>query len=128
MAEIGFSSWLDGLVQNVMGGYAWALPGLIFLFCTLIGALLDSPWAMYAAGIPIALHMASSLGGQESLYMGAVCAAGLLGNEIAMGDIFFIGPMLGINSMAYYRAKFPYVILIGGLAFVAYLMAGFLLH
>jgi hypothetical protein len=58
--------------------------------------------------------------------VGAVCAAGLIGNEIAMGDIFFTGSMLGINPMAYYRSKFPYVILITVLSFAGYAAAGYL--
>ena len=128
MDEIGFSAWLNGMVNSTIGGQAWMLPALVFGFCTLTGALFDSPWAMYAIGIPIALDLAASVHSDPGIYMGAVCAAGLLGNEIAMGDIFFIGPMLGINPMAYYRAKLPYVILIAALTFLGYLGAGYLLN
>ncbi|MDR1024657.1 MAG: hypothetical protein LBL56_02945, partial [Treponema sp.] len=59
--------------------------------------------------------------------VGAVCAAGFIGNEIALGDIFFIGSMLGCNPMAYYRAKLPYVIAILILAFGGYMAAGYFL-
>ena len=127
MEEIGFPAWLNGMVRTAIGGRGWMLPALIFACCALIGALFDSPWAMYVMGIPIALELAASLNGVPGLYMGAVCAAGLLGNEIALGDIFFTGPMLGINPAAYYRAKLPYVLLITALAFTGYLAAGFLL-
>jgi hypothetical protein len=125
MEEVGFSLWLDGVVQSIIGGQAWTLPAIIFGTCTLVGALFDNPWAMYAIGIPLAVNLATTIGGNPALYVGAVCAAGLVGNEIALGDIFFIGPMLGINPMAYYRSKFPYVILITVLALFAYAAMGY---
>jgi Na+/H+ antiporter NhaC len=124
MEEIGFSAWLNDLVRNVIRGQMWLLPVLIFSVCTLVGALFDNPWAMYAIGMPIAVSFAESLRGNMALYVGAVCAAGLIGNEIALGDIFFIGPMLGINPMRYYRAKLPYVVFITALAFLAFAAAG----
>jgi Na+/H+ antiporter NhaC len=124
MEAIGFSTWLNELVQGVIRGQVWLLPVIIFSVCTLAGALLDNPWAVYAVGMPIALGFAASLHGNSGLYVGAVCAAGLLGNELAMGDIFFIGPMLGINPISYYRAKLPYVIVITALTFAAFIAAG----
>jgi Na+/H+ antiporter NhaC len=125
MEEIGFSSWLNSVVQNFIGGQAWTLPALVFGICTLVGALIDNPWAMYAIGVPLAVDLARGMGGNASLYVGAVCAAGLIGNEIALGDIFFTGSMLGINPMAYYRAKLPYVILITALTFLCYAFVGY---
>jgi Na+/H+ antiporter NhaC len=125
MDEIGFSAWLDALVQSVIRGQVWLLPLIIFGVCTFVGALFDNSWAMYAIGMPIAVGFAATMHGNTALYVGAVCAAGLLGNEIAMGDIFFIGPMLGINPMRYYQAKLPYVIAIGVLAALAYAAVGY---
>jgi di/tricarboxylate transporter len=124
ITEIGFSAWLNEIVQQLLGGQAWLLPAIIFALFTLVGALFDNPWAMFAIGIPMALTLSVSLRGNTGLYIGAVCAAGLAGNEIALGDIFFIGPMLGINPIAYYRTKLPYVILITLLAFLGYMAAG----
>ncbi|MDR0553767.1 MAG: cyclic nucleotide-binding domain-containing protein [Treponema sp.] len=120
MDEIGFSAWLNEAVKGLIAGQEWLLPALIFGVFTLVGALFDNPWAMYAIGIPIAGELALSVNGNAGLFTGAVCAAGLIGNEIALGDIFFIGPMLGVNPMAYYRAKLPYVILITALSFGLY--------
>jgi Na+/H+ antiporter NhaC len=125
--SIGFSAWLNGAVQHIIGGQVWLMPALIFGVCALIGALFDNPWAMYAVGMPIAVQFAYSMQGNPGLYVGAVCAAGFIGNEIAMGDIFFIGSMLGCNPMAYYRAKLPYVVAILILAFGGYAAAGYFL-
>jgi Na+/H+ antiporter NhaC len=125
MEEIGFAQWLNEVVKILIGAQAWVLPALIFAICTLVGSLLDNPWAMYAIGIPLALELAGSMQGNPGLYVGAVCGAGLIGNEIALGDIFFIGTVLDINSTAYYQAKLPYVIMIAILAFFAYGAAGY---
>jgi Na+/H+ antiporter NhaC len=126
MEVIGFSSWLNSVVQSMIGGQSWTLPAIIFGICTTVGALIDNPWAMYAIGIPLAVDLAAGINGNASLYVGAVCAAGLIGNEIALGDIFFTGSMLGINPMAYYRSKFPYVILITVLSLLGYVVMGYL--
>jgi Na+/H+ antiporter NhaC len=123
--EVGFSSWLNDVVRDSIGGRAWILPALIFAVCTLVGALLDNPWAMYALGIPIALELGRVMGIDLGILVGAVCAAGFTGNEIALGDIFFEGPMLGINPIAYYKTKLPYVIIITILAFLAYGALGY---
>jgi CRP-like cAMP-binding protein len=128
MEEIGFSSWLNEMAKSLIGGQAWILPAMIFGVCTLVGALFDNPWAMYAIGIPIAVELAASMGGSPGLYVGAVCAAGLMGNEIALGDVFFIGPMLGINPTTYYRTKLPYVIIIALLAFLCYAAVGYVIR
>jgi Na+/H+ antiporter NhaC len=126
--DIGFSAWLDEAVRNLVGGQSWVLPALIFAVCTLVGALFDNPWAMYALGMPIALELSRAVGMDPGLFVGAVCAAGFAGNEIALGDIFFEGPMLGINPIVYYRAKLPYAVCFTTLAFLAYGLAGYILR
>ncbi|MDR1443773.1 MAG: cyclic nucleotide-binding domain-containing protein [Treponema sp.] len=124
--EIGFSLWLNGAVRDLFGGQTWILPALIFAICTLVGALFDNPWAMYALGMPIALELSRTMGMDPGLFVGAVCAAGFAGNEIALGDIFFEGPMLGINPMIYYRTKLPYTVCLTLMAFLAYAGMGYL--
>jgi Na+/H+ antiporter NhaC len=126
--EIGFSAWFETLVRNIIGGRAWILPALIFAICTVVGALFDNPWAMYALGMPIALELGRAMGMDLGIFVGAVCAAGFTGNEIALGDIFFSGPMLGINPIVYYRAKLPYVIVIIVLSFLAYAALGYFFY
>jgi Na+/H+ antiporter NhaC len=125
MEDLGFSAWLTEVVQGTIRGHLWLMPLIIFGMCTFVGALFDNPWAMYAIGMPIAIGFAGSLHTNTALYVGAVCAAGLIGNEIAMGDIFFIGAMLGINPTGYYQAKLPYVICITAVVFLAYAAAGY---
>jgi hypothetical protein len=128
ITEIGFSAWLNDVVRSTLGGQAWILPALIFAVCTLVGTLFDNPWAMYALGIPIALELGRAVGMNLALFVGAVCAAGFIANEIALGDIFFEGPMLGINPIAYYRSKLPYILIVTALTFAAYGGMGYFYH
>jgi Na+/H+ antiporter NhaC len=128
IAEIGFSAWLNDLVRSNIGGQAWILPALIFAICTVVGALFDNPWAMYALGMPIALELGRAVGMDLALFVGVVCAAGFVANEIALGDIFFEGPMLGINPIVYYRSKLPYILIVTVLAFAAYGVMGYIHH
>ena len=125
MADIGFTVWLNELVHSLIQGQNWLLPPIIFCVFALVGTLFDDPWAMFAIGIPIAAGLAVSTGVNIALYIGAVCAAGFIGNEIAPGNIFFIGSMLGVNPMCYYRAKLPYVIIITVITAFAYTAAGY---
>ena len=125
MNDIGFTAWLNELVHGLIQGQNWLLPPIIFGVFVLVGTLFDDSWAMFAIGIPIAAGLAVSKGGNIALYIGAVCAAGFIGNESAPGDIFFIGSMLGVNPMYYYRAKLPYVIIITVITACAYTAAGY---
>ena len=126
MELMGFSDWLGVFVHDLIGGQAWLLPAIIFIVYALIGALFDNPWAMYAIGIPVAVSFALKNNGSIALYIGAVCSAGLLGNELAPGDIFFIGPILGINPINYYRTKLPYIIVITIITLAAFVAAGYM--
>jgi len=92
----------------------------------LIGILFNDHWAMYAICIPIAVGLAASFNGNNALYLGAVCSAGLLSYEIAPGNISFIGTMLGVHPICYYRAKLPYIIAITTLSLCAFVAAGLL--
>ena len=127
MGSIGFTEWLNVLVGSLIQGQAWLLPVIIFGVCTFVCVLFDNNFAMFAICIPIAAGLAATTGGNTALYISAVCAAGFIGNEISLGDIFFIGPMLGVNPMCYYRAKLPYMIAITALTFCAYTAAGFII-
>jgi Na+/H+ antiporter NhaC len=124
--DLGFTAWLSDLMHSLIGGQVWLLAPIIFVVGVLIGALFNDHWAMYAICIPIAATLAATFDGNIALYIGAVCAAGLLGNELAPGNIYFIGSMLGVEPLSYYRAKLPYIIVIIVLTLCAYIAVGLL--
>ncbi|MDR0878508.1 MAG: cyclic nucleotide-binding domain-containing protein [Treponema sp.] len=127
---IGFSGWLNVTVQSALGGQAWLLPAIIFVLFTIIGMLFGSSWAMFPIGIPLALKLAESSGGNAGLFIAAICAAGLSGDGLSMynGDMFFFASCLGIKPSAYYSTKLPYVVTIAICAFAGFLLCGLLIR
>ena len=126
LADLGFTVWLSDSMHNLIGEQVWLLAPIIFSVAVLIGVLFNDHWAMYTICIPIAVGLASSFNGNIALCLGAVCSAGLLGYELALGNIYFIGTMLGVNPRSYYRAKLPYFIVITALSLCAFVAAGLL--
>ena len=126
LADLGFKYWLNDIVNVLIQDQLWLLPSIIFAVCTLIAALFNDHWAVYAFCIPIAAGIAESFSGNTALFISAVCSAGFLGSEIAPGHAHFIGEMLGVNEKSYHLTKLPYVAVITGLTFCAYVAAGLL--
>jgi Na+/H+ antiporter NhaC/CRP-like cAMP-binding protein len=129
MESLGFFAWFGDKVHLLVGGRVWLLPCLLFVVFTLFALFFGSAWAMYVIGIPMALQLALLLNGNAALYVGAVCAAGLAGGNLSMyvSDLFVIGSIIGIDPMAYYKAQFPYAMIITVLSAAGYAAAGYLL-
>jgi Na+/H+ antiporter NhaC len=129
MEGLGFFSWFGEMVGLLIGGRIWMLPCILFIVFTLLALFFGNAWAMYIIGIPMALQLAFLLNGNASLYIGAVCAAGLAGGNLSMhvSDLFVIGSVIGIDPIAYYKAQFPYVMIITLLSAAGYALAGYLL-
>jgi Na+/H+ antiporter NhaC len=126
MDSLGFYAWFGGMVRFLVGGQIWLVPCMLFTLFTFMAMFFGNAWAMYVIGIPMALQLAALLGGSPALYTGAVCAAGLAGGNLSMyvSDLFVIGSVIGIDPLAYYRAQFPYVVIITVLSAAGYAAAG----
>jgi Na+/H+ antiporter NhaC len=129
MEDLGFFAWFGDMVSVLIGSQTWLLPCILFIAFTFLALFFGNAWAMYVIGIPMALQLASLLNGNAALYVGAVCAAGLAGGNLSMyvSDLFVIGSVLGIDPVAYYRAQFPYVVIITVLSAAGYAAAGYYL-
>jgi Na+/H+ antiporter NhaC len=127
MDSLGFYAWFGGIVRFFVGGQIWLIPCMLFIVFTFMALFFGSAWAMYVIGIPMALQLASLLGGDPALYAGAICAAGIAGGNLSMyvSDLFVIGSVIGIDPLAYYRAQFPYVVFITLLSAAGYAAVGF---
>ena len=126
MDALGFTTWLIDIVHGLIYGQIWLLAPIIFVVCVLVAAVFNDFWAVFVICIPIAVSLAASFNGNIALYLGAVCSAGFLGNELAHGNMDFIGYMIGINPKSYFRAKRPYIMIIIVLTFFAFVAAGLL--
>jgi Na+/H+ antiporter NhaC/CRP-like cAMP-binding protein len=128
MESLGFFVWFGETIRLFIGTGLWMLPGLLFVFFTLMALLFGGAWAMYIIGVPLAIQLAAVTGGNPALFLGAVCAAGIAGANLSMyvGDLFIIGSTIGIEPMTYFRAQFPYVLGITILSAAGYAAAGWL--
>ena len=103
------------------------MPAVLFLVSTVFTVLLGSSWAMYAIAFPVAIHMASSLGINLPLCIGAVCAAGIAGekNCLFTSDSLSIANAIGCDPNVILHIRLTYSVVFTGISLVLYLIAGY---
>jgi len=106
---------------------AQLLPAALFLLSMLLACALGSSWAMYAVAFPIAIHIASSMGMNVPLCVGAVCAAGIAGekNCVFTGDSFSVGTAVGCNPKFVLSLRISYSLIFSAIALLLYVIAGY---
>lgn len=79
---LDFQSFAETVIPEILGGYLWMLPAVLFVAFTLLTILTGSSWGMYGIGIPVAAHLANATGMNLPFIIGAVCAAGIVGENL----------------------------------------------
>ena len=104
------------------------LPAVLFLFSTLLSLALGSSWAMFAIGFPVAIRLGISAGIHMPLCIGAVCAAGIAGEQLCpfTGDSLSVGSAVGCDPKAVLGVRIPYALLFTLVSLLLYLLAGLL--
>ena len=138
---ICLSSLLDKLgLERFMERWAagWSIvpaagplfPAALFLFAVLLTVLLGSSWAMFAMVFPIAVHLAPFLGMNPALCVGAVCAAGVAGEQNCLFTEIDtdVGNAVGLSPAKVLDVRLSLSIPLTIAAFLLYLAAGFLLR
>ena len=102
------------------------LPALCYLIFTLLTLLLGSSWGMYGIGIPVACRLFTVFGGSLPLLLGAVCAAGITGDNlcpyIADGDL--IATAIGCDPRVNRSIRMRYWAVIAAISAAGYLILG----
>ncbi|MCQ2539937.1 MAG: hypothetical protein MJ114_05755 [Acetatifactor sp.] len=108
---------------------AGMIPAFLFLVCMLVTVTLGTSWGMFAMAFPIAAQLASLGIVSLPLCFGAICAAGIAGEQNCMmtGIEIFVGENSGCNPKDALRVRMPYSLAITGICFVLYAIAGFVL-
>ena len=106
----------------------WWIPALVFLVTSFIAFTLGSSWTAFAILLPIALPLATGLDLPASLMLGAVLSGGVWGDHASpLSDTSIISSMsAACDHVDHIRTQMPYALSVGGVAFVAYLIAGVL--
>ena len=131
-----FSTLLD---QQALGDYfdelvlefgvvSRLMPGIFFLLCTVVTILLGSSWAMYAIALPAALQVAGPMGLNLPLCVGAIAAAGIVGEKLCVftSDSLSVGNAVGCDPKAVLKVRLPYSLALTGLSLLLYIAAGFI--
>lgn len=118
--------YLVGLIGE--GAPAWWLPALVFLIGCFVSFTLGSSWTAFAILIPIAIPLAEGLGVSSALMLGAVLSGGVYGDHASpLSDTSIISSMsAACDHVDHVNTQLPYTLLLAGLAFAAFILAGLL--
>lgn len=116
--------YVVGLIGE--GTPAWWLPALVFAVGCVVSFTLGSSWTTFAILLPIALPLAEGLGLSSALMLGAVLSGGVYGDHASpLSDTSIISSMAAAcDHIDHVNTQLPYTLLLAGLSFVAFLLAG----
>ena len=102
------------------------LPALVFLVGCFVSFTLGSSWTTFAILIPIALPLAEGLGLSLPLMLGAVLSGGVYGDHASpLSDTSIISSMsAACDHVDHINTQLPYTLMLAGVSFVAFLVAG----
>lgn len=124
---IGLPDYLIEVAGPYMSA-AW-LPAISFVLIGLVCFATGNIWSIPAICTPIILPLAASSGANIALTLGAIISAACFGAQACFySDVTLLSASAcRINNVDYAVAQLPYIAIVSGLSFVAYVVAGFML-
>ena len=121
-------NFLANSIPGTLARLNWMLPAALFLVFALFTLMLGSSWGMYGIGIPIATSLAVTFSMNLPLCIGAVCAAGIAGDNLIpyVSESALVASAVGCDPYINRRIRLQYWIPISIVCFAAYLVAGFI--
>lgn len=106
---------------------AGLIPASIFLFGTFVSFSTGSSWGTFAIMMPLAIPMAHAFSIPYAIAVGAVLSGGLFGDHCSpISDTTILSSTgAGCDLVDHVKTQLPYAVINGGIAFLAYLFAGF---
>ena len=107
---------------------AW-LPAIAFVVVGLVCFLTANIWSIPAVTTPIILPLAVASGASIPLTLGAIISAACFGAQACFySDVTLLSASAcRINNVDYAVAQLPYIAIVTGITFVAYIVAGFVM-
>ncbi|GBD92901.1 malate-2H(+)/Na(+)-lactate antiporter [bacterium BMS3Abin05] len=123
---LGTGPYVAGLTKGWM--HARYVPAVIFIVGAFIAFATGTSWGTFAIMIPIAIPMATIIGANLPLTLGAVLGGGVFGDHCSpISDTTIISSMASATDhIDHVRTQLPYALVSGAIALVLYLAAGFL--
>lgn len=124
---LGIVEQYDSLV-NLVEPLAKLIPAILFIVSMFATMIIGTSWSMFAMAFPIAAYLTSITGVNLPLCIGAICAAGIAGEQncVMTGAETSVAESCGLNPEAALKVRLPYSMAITGICFVLYLIIGFL--
>jgi Na+/H+ antiporter NhaC len=123
--ELGTGSYISSIMSDRLP--VFVLPALIFIIGGFISIATGSSWGTFAILIPIVVPIASALGADPLICIGAALSGGMLGDHTSpISDTTILSSMsTGCDHVSHVRTQFPYAILTAVTASIGFMVAEF---
>lgn len=124
-SKIGFTESVINAVVPIMTPQL--MPLLIFIVLGMTEFITGTNWGLYIIALPIVIPLSAAIGGNTLLAVSAVLSAGVFGSHICFySDATILSSSAcGCNNFDHATTQLPYGLIAGGLAAIAFLIAGF---
>jgi Na+/H+ antiporter NhaC len=122
--ELGTAAYIAEKAQR--GFPAWLLPLVAFLLSAIISFATGSSWGTFAIMLPLVIPTAFAIEAPLLVSIGAVLSGGLFGDHCSPISETTILSATGASCRQYdhFRTQLPYALINGGIAVVAFTIAG----
>ncbi|MEE9167733.1 MAG: Na+/H+ antiporter NhaC family protein [Candidatus Neomarinimicrobiota bacterium] len=120
--QLGMGEYVAGLMEGVVHTKV-AVAGLFLIACFVAFAT-GTSWGTFAVMVPIAVPMATALGGSIPMFLAAVLGGGIFGDHCSpISDTTIISSMASASDhMDHVRTQIPYALIGAGIASFLYLL------
>ncbi|MBT8081352.1 MAG: sodium:proton antiporter [Gammaproteobacteria bacterium] len=127
LKDLGTGAYIAGLVSDNLP--VFLIPAMLFLAGALVSFSTGTSWGTFAILIPLGMPIAMTLDLSPSLLLAAILGGGVFGDHCSpISDTTAVSSIAsGCDLLEHVRTQLPYALAGGIIAFVMYLVAGFVL-
>lgn len=126
--SLGAKEFIAGVVENTAGSFASFLPAIIFLIAVGLSFATGTSWGTFGILIPLVLNVFPYESGPISVIAISACMAGAVcGDHCSPISDTTIMASAGSqsNHINHVSTQLPYALMVAGVSFVSYIIAGF---
>ena len=126
--DLGTANYLSDIIKEAHLSPV-VLPAIIFLVASITSFSTGTSWGTFSIMMPIALSLGATFDIYLPLMIGAVISGGIFGDHVSpVSDTTIISSMAsGCNHISHVKTQMPYALISALLAFILYLIFGFIL-
>lgn len=126
--SLGTGLYIASFAEGVLSP-AW-LGGIIFILSSIMAFATGTSWGTFSIMIPIAVPLATALGADPALCIGAVISGGVFGDHCSpISDTTIISSMAAqCDHIEHVNTQLPYALISGVIALVLFIVSGFVME